>query len=209
KRDCPTCALVEPVLQQLRAQRHLTVYTQDDPSFPAGVKAIDDRSLEVSWHHAVETVPTLLRVEAGAEVARTVGWNRTDWEKLTGISGLGASLPAHRPGCGSLSVDPLKAAALAVRYLGGTLKSRRVELAALEDPVESLFERGWTDGLPVVPPTEVRVLRMLQGTRRAPDEIVAEVPPDLTPASVEKVAINAVMAGCKPEYLPVVRAAGE
>ncbi|MCB1026643.1 MAG: thioredoxin, partial [Microthrixaceae bacterium] len=57
--------------------------------------------------------------------------------------------------------------------------------------------------------TEARVLRMLEGTDRAPDEIVADVPPDLTPATVEKVAINAVLAGCRPEYLPVVLAAVE
>jgi hypothetical protein len=60
-----------------------------------------------------------------------------------------------------------------------------------------------------VPPTERRVLAMLEGTRRAPDQVVAAVPPDLAPCSVEKVAINAVMAGCKPEYLPVVLAAVE
>jgi hypothetical protein len=61
----------------------------------------------------------------------------------------------------------------------------------------------------MVPPTEQRVLTMLEGTSRAPDEIVAQVPPDLVPCTVEKVAINAVMAGCKPEYLPVVLAAVE
>src|ERR1700694_2369678 len=210
KRDCPTCGLIEPVLRQLRgAGVRLTVYTQDDPSFPAGLDAVDDRALEVSWHHAVETVPTLLRVEGGAEVERTVGWNRKDWEALTRVSGLGTSLPAHRPGCGSLSVDPDKAEALAVRFLGAKLKSRRIELASLEDEVQSLFERGWTDGLPVVSPTEARVLRMLEGTTRAPDEIVAVAPPDLVPVTVEKAAINAVMAGCKPEYLPVVLAAVE
>jgi hypothetical protein len=53
------------------------------------------------------------------------------------------------------------------------------------------------------------VLAMLEGTRRSPDEIVAVVPPDLVPCSVEKVAINAVMAGCRPDYLPVVLAAVE
>ena len=73
--------------------------------------------------------------------------------------------------------------------------------------MEALFDRGWTDGLPVVPPTEERVLRMLEGTTRAPDEVVAVVPPDLVEVTVEKVAINAVMAGCKPEYLPWVIAA--
>ena len=80
---------------------------------------------------------------------------------------------------------------------------------ALEDDVDAFDARGWGDGLPVVPPTEARVLRMLEGTDRAPDEVVGVVPPDLTPATVEKVAINAVLAGCRPEYLPVVLAAVE
>lgn len=68
-----------------------------------------------------------------------------------------------------------------------------------------MFTRGWSDGLPVVPPTEARVLAMLAGTRRAPDEVVATVPPDLVDVTVEKVAIAAVMAGCRPEYLPCPR----
>src|SRR6478609_10049417 len=75
--------------------------------------------------------------------------------------------------------------------------------------MEALFDRGWTDGLPVVPPTEARVLRMLEGTTRDAQDMVAVVPPDLVECTVEKVAINAVMAGCKPEYLPVVIAALE
>ena len=57
------------------------------------------------------------------------------------------------------------------------------------------------------PPTEQRVLRMLEGTSMTPDEIVAVVAPDLVEVSVEKVAINAVMAGCLPEHLPWVIAA--
>jgi hypothetical protein len=72
-----------------------------------------------------------------------------------------------------------------------------------------MWSRGWTDGLPLVPPTPARVLAMLEGTTRKPDEVVAVVPPDLAPCTVEKVAINAVMAGCRPEYLPVVLAAVE
>jgi hypothetical protein len=96
---------------------------------------------------------------------------------------------------------------LALRFGGATMRSRRVEIAASEDEFEAMYERGWTDGLPVVPPTERRVLAMLEGTSRGPAEIVATVPPDLVPCSVEKVAINAVLAGCKPEYLPVVLAA--
>jgi hypothetical protein len=150
-----------------------------------------------------------LRVVAGSEEARIVGWKRAEWEAFSGVPGLGPSLPDYRPGCGSLSVDPAHADALLARFAGGRLKSRRVEVAPLEDEMEALFERGWTDGLPAVPPTEARVLRMLSGTSRRPDEIVAVVPPDLAEATVEKIAVNAVMAGCKPEHLPVVLAAVE
>ena len=209
KRSCPTCELVAPVLANLagHAPLPLTVFSQDDPSFPDDVAVTDDTDLAFSYHHEIETVPTLLRVEGGTEVARVVGWNRDEWEHLAGVTGLGDGLPAWRPGCGSLSVDPSLTDALAVRFAGSVLHARRVELATLEDEAEALFDRGWTDGLPVVPPTEARVLRMLAGTHRSADEVVAIVPPNLEPVTVEKVAVNAVMAGCKPEYLPVVLAA--
>ncbi len=209
KRDCPTCALVAPVLAQLAGKLPLTVYSQDDPGFPDGVAVQDDTSLERSWHHEIEAVPTLLRVEGGVERERLQGWHRGEWEALTRVPGLGAGLPEYRPGCGSLSVDPDREPALRARYAAGALHARRVELAAREDEMEAMFARGWTDGLPVVAPTPLRVLAMLQGTTRAPDEIVATVPPDLVPCSVEKVAINAVLAGCLPEHLPVVLAAVE
>lgn len=209
KRDCPTCTLVAPVLAQLAQRAKLTVYTQDDPAFPADVEAVDDRSLRASWHHRIETVPTLLRVESGAETARAVGWQREEWEQLSGVSELGPGLPDWRPGCGSLSVDPNLALDLAVRFGASALKSRRVDLAEREDDLEAAFAHGWSDGLPVVPPTERRVLAMLEGTTRGADEVVAMIPPDMVECTVEKVAINAVMAGCKPEYLPVVLAAVE
>ena len=207
KRDCPTCLLVEPVLQQLAVAGSLTVVSQDDPDFPAGVQVLDDRELESSWRLSIETVPTLLRVKDGAETGRTVGWLRSAWEALTGVSGLGADLPDHRPGCGSRSVEWGVEAELERRYGDRVLTSRVVELADLEDEVEAAYARGWSDGLPVVPPTEARVLAMLAGTARAPDEVVASVPPDLAPCTVEKVAVNAVLAGCLPEHLPVVLAA--
>jgi hypothetical protein len=108
-----------------------------------------------------------------------------------------------------MSVDPDLVDVLRVRFGATTLRSRRIEIADLEDEFELMFQRGWTDGLPVVPPTEARVLRMLTGTGRSPDEIVATVPPDLVDVSVEKVAIAAVMAGCLPEYLPWVLTAVE
>jgi thiol-disulfide isomerase/thioredoxin len=211
KRDCPTCVLVEPVLRDLaRRAGPLAVFTQDDPGFPDLPGAVrDDTTLDVSWRLGVETVPTLIAVDGGREVARTVGWSRVAWEELTGLDGLGDDLPELRPGCGSLSVDPAHVDALRERYEGDRLRARRVEVPPIEDELEAMFDRGWTDGLPVVPPTVPRVLRMLDGTDRAPDEVVAVVPPDLVPCTVEKVAVNAVMAGCKPEYLPVVLAAVE
>ncbi len=207
KRDCPTCETVAPVLRELAKQVDLSVYTQDDLAFPEGVESIDDRELEMSWHWDIEAVPTLIRVEDGEERERALGWQREEWQQLTGVEGLGAGLPDWRPGCGSLSVAPDRVDDLRVRFGGGVLRSRRVELAELEDEYEAMVERGWSDGLPLIPPTEKRVLAMLSGTKRAPDEIVANVPPDLVPCTVEKVAVNAVMAGCKPEYLPVVLAA--
>jgi hypothetical protein len=209
KRDCPTCELVAPVLADIASQVSLTVYSQDDPTFPEGIAVQDDTDLATSWHCKIEAVPTLLRVEKGVEQERAVGWHREEWEALSRVSDLGAGLPDFRPGCGSLSVDPTRQAELVVRFSGAKLRSRRVQLADLEDEVEALYHRGWTDGLPVVPPTEIRVHAMLEGTSRAPEEVVAIAPPDLVDCTVEKVAINAVMAGCKPEYLPVVLAAVE
>jgi thiol-disulfide isomerase/thioredoxin len=208
KESCPTCHLVAPVLAQLVEHSvPLTVYTQDNLLFPPGVSPLDDTALEVSYRLEIEAVPTLVRIEEGRVVDRLAGWSRPEWEALTGVQGLGPDLPEYRPGCGSRSVEPGIAEELAVRYGSNGLRSRPVELAPLEDEIEACFDRGWTDGLPVVPPTPERVLHMLAGTSRNPADIVAVVPPDLAPCTVEKVAINAVLAGCRPEYLPVVIAA--
>jgi len=209
KRDCETCRMIVPVLKRLATTHDLTVFTQDDTSFPPAPTPVDDTSLAVSWHYEIDTVPTLIEVVAGVEQQRTVGWSRAAWEELSGIDGIGPDLPEMRPGCGSLSVDPDLVDELRVRFGASVLGSRRIEVASAEDVMETMFNRGWTDGLPVVPPTEERVLAMLEGTTRPPGEVLACVPPDLVDATVEKVAIAAVMAGCKPEYLPWVLTAVE
>jgi hypothetical protein len=205
KEECETCRMVAPLL----ARFECTVYTQDDPSFPHSVSPLHDADLSVSWHHDIETVPTVIKVMNGIEIDRTVGWVRDEWRRIVGDEHLGEELPAFRPGCGSMSVDPDRVDALRARFGGHVLTARRIELADLDDEMEMMFDRGFTDGLPVVPPTEERVLRMLTGTTRSPDEVVATVPPDLVDVTVEKIAINAVMAGCKPEYLPWVIAGVE
>ena len=209
KEECATCHSVTSVLRELAEATAVTVYTQDDPHFPSSVSPLHDHDLSVSWHHDIETVPTLLRIHEGIELERTVGWSRAEWQRITGVHDLGEDLPVMRPGCGSMSVDPDLVDGLRARFAGERVHSRRIELAELDDEWETMFDRGWSDGLPLVPPTPERVLAMLEGTTRHPQEVVATVPPDLVDVTVEKVAVNAVMAGCRPEYLPWVIAAVE
>ncbi len=91
---------------------------------------------------------------------------------------------------------------------GVNLTSRRVlvddDIAAV---YEYLDERGLTDGLPVIPPSQERVAAMVGGAGMGPEAVVAVLPPDRAEVTVEKVAVNAVMAGCRPEYMPVLIAA--
>src|ERR1700730_3000802 len=85
------------------------------------------------------------------------------------------------------------------------LQSERITLSDSFDAVNDWFyEQRLTDGLPIVPPTAERVEAMLAWTDRDPVEELGEVPTKYGIATVEKVAVNAVMAGCKPEYLPVI-----
>jgi len=92
----------------------------------------------------------------------------------------------------------------------GTLLS---ELASVPDDAEALLEhveaQGWGDGLPVLPPTEARVQAMLDATPLPPSHVVGVVEPRRGEATVEKIAVNAVLAGCRPAYLPAVIAAVE
>jgi len=90
-----------------------------------------------------------------------------------------------------------------------TLQSKRHRVEDTADLIEFCFQQGWSDGLPVVPPTEDRVRAMLAAAKLAPDQQVGYIDHRAVSITAEKVAINAVMAGCKPEYMPVVIAAVE
>ena len=81
--------------------------------------------------------------------------------------------------------------------------------ASPETVLEYFAERGWGDGLPLVPPTESRVAAMVAGSALPGDRIVGTVAPGMGVATVELIAANAVMAGCKPEHMPVLIAALE
>ncbi|MEM7217790.1 MAG: TlpA family protein disulfide reductase [Pseudomonadota bacterium] len=224
KEDCPTCRQVLPLLNALAATSPPLIAigqtVAGNRTLVEGgalrARLLDDAELLVSYEHDVEVVPTLLRSDAdGQVVGRLEGFEKDEWRAFL-TDALGAepvadwdALPQWAPGCGSLSVDPAHAPRLAAMASGSPLRARAVEIGSLDDEFEFLFDQGFTDGLPVLPPTPERVMRMLGGTGRDAQEVVATMPPNLAPATVEKIAINAVMAGCKPDYLPVVIAAIE
>jgi len=89
------------------------------------------------------------------------------------------------------------------------LTSKQFELDSVAEAIEFCYERGWTDGLPVVPPTAERVAAFLERCGRQPGDVLGEVPQRNRTITAEKVAINAVMAGCLPEYAPIVVTAVE
>jgi hypothetical protein len=231
KEDCPTCGIVMPLLDAFhRAHRGaldvlIVGQTADGNAllrerYALTCGILDDSKLKVSYAYDVEMVPAVFVADAdGREQLRLTGFDRAEWEALDrSLAALTdrkhaaidwASLPAWRPGCGSLSVDPRFADRLRAEAENSPLRARQIEIAPADDEFEFMFDQGFTDGLPVVPPTPERVIRMLAGTRRDPQSVVAIVPPNMGEATVEKVAINAVLAGCKPEYLPVVIAALE
>jgi hypothetical protein len=134
------------------------------------------------------------------------------------VEALWVVLPTGQRASGEWIDDTLRRRAeesglLARTPLAGQFPRHRVEVVRSVDAFEEvnrLFEaRGWTDGLPVVPPTLTRVEAMCAASARAPAEVLGEVEPLRGEATVEKVAANAVMAGCRPEHFPVVLAAVE
>src|SRR5499427_5104356 len=95
---------------------------------------------------------------------------------------------------------------------GGTmaeLTSQRYEVKDMAEAIELYYAKGWTDGLPVVPPTENSIWGMLESAGLEPEAEITFIENRQVSVTAEKVAINAVMAGCKPEYMPVVVAAVE
>src|SRR5580765_4916485 len=89
------------------------------------------------------------------------------------------------------------------------LTSKRIEVADALECIEHCYRENMTDGLPVVPPTEQRVQQFIDAVALSPDTKLAEITERARVITVEKLAINAVMAGCLPEYMPVLVAAVE
>ncbi|HEV8143169.1 MAG TPA: hypothetical protein VGQ77_09935, partial [Methylomirabilota bacterium] len=84
------------------------------------------------------------------------------------------------------------------------LLSERLTAEDYDEAVELFYERHWTDGLPIVLPTRQRVEALIEHVRRDPQESLGAIPPKGGDATIEKLAINAVMGGCRPAHFPVV-----
>jgi len=96
---------------------------------------------------------------------------------------------------------------LAAVFPEGRVEKVTIKKDASEEINALFYRRGWGDGLPIIPPTADRVREMLTGTDLPPDRVIATMPPKGGQATVEKIAVNATMAGCRPEYMPLLIAA--
>jgi hypothetical protein len=167
KEDCPTCNEVTPLLEALyRAfgdalDVHLVGQTTEGNALLAQRHALtapvlDDSRLKVSFAYDIDTVPTLFLADAdGRETRVLTGFVRDEWqalaEHLATLTGLPApavdwsGLPAWRPGCGSLSVDPVIAERLRAESENSPLRARRIEIAVQDDPFEFMFDQGFSE----------------------------------------------------------------
>jgi hypothetical protein len=218
KHDCPVCDQVLPALDAagVRVLSQSSAQETEAQAARLGLKRVPelDEELATSERFDPEAVPTLVLLDGGDERGRVEGIDRARMAQLAAEAGVQLALdglPERRVGCASVTHDPEVAARLAARRARaqGRIRSRELRVGELEDPFEALHERGLTDGLPVVPPTPERVVAMLEHTSRDPQDVVATLPPYGGEATVEKVAVNAVMAGCAGPELPVVLAAIE
>ena len=220
--DCPTCRLIAPYLNRLVAGgAPLGGLSQDAAAATEGfarqMEIVFPLELDVDCKRSIElgvvTVPTLFLLDDEGRVARQEpGFDKTVLNELAAVFGIAPvasaqdGAPAMKPGCSSRQLEPqtsdAAAPALDLHSLRGTAASR-FSVPDSDDPHEFCF-RTFGDGLPVVPPTEDRVRRMLDALAMDPHEVVARVPPCFGPATVEKIAANAVMAGCAPEMMRVL-----
>ena len=168
----------------------------------AGQVVAEDPPVETSRAYGLVSVPTAVLIDGDGRIAgRVTGWDQPALAGLieaasallgTRLAGPPAGEPLHKPGCSSkAAIDPELVAAMSSAV--GT------------DEAEEMFERGWTDGLPVIPPTAERVEAMLGGADGGVS--LGPVPPAMGEATLARVAACAVLAGCRPAYFPVVVAA--
>jgi peroxiredoxin len=227
--DCPTCQLTLPYLNALKNEQiHVLGISQDDESSTrAFVQQLGiryevrlDEGLELSRAFDPQSVPTMFLLDKDHRIAHTLeGFDKAGLNQLAALLGHPPIAPEHdgapawKPGCGSRHLEPELSGG--ERAVGGPLLRRqaqaasRVTVADHQDPFEFCMEH-FADPLPVIPPTEDRVQAMVAAAGTPAHEVIARIPPCYGEATTEKIAANAVMAGCKPEMmrvlLPLVRA---
>ncbi|MEO8027713.1 MAG: TlpA disulfide reductase family protein, partial [Bryobacteraceae bacterium] len=222
--DCPTCRLMAPYLNAFGSR--VEGISQDSPEeTDAFVRQLGvripvkvDAGLTLSRHFDPEFVPALYKLDpSGAPVQSWIGFAKADLNALAAEFGLGEVAPAFdgnpavKPGCTSRHREVAADAEPGAEpvYIEAR-RASRIEVPDSADPWEAARELCG-DPLPVVPPTVERVERLIKASGMAPDHIVALVPPNYGPATVEKIAANGVMAGCDPGLMrvliPLVRAA--
>ncbi len=177
-----------------------------------------DPGLVRSRQYDPEFVPALYRIDpAGAVIAAWIGFAKADLNALAAEFGLGEVAPAFdgnpgmKPGCTARQREaPVDTHPGAAPVHVEATRASRIEVAEGDDPWE-IARTLCRDPLPVVPPTVERVERLIQASGLPPDQIVALVAPNYAPATVEKIAANAAMAGCEPALMrvliPLIRAA--
>jgi hypothetical protein len=155
----------------------------------------------VSMALGAGTVPTFVLVADGAPARCLEGWGRDEVGDLVAQAGGdlrgGGDLPDVKPGCQSRHTLDAETQE--------RLEAEDARLAGDDGRVEDLWELGWHDGLPVVPPTPARVRAMLAG--RDPATSLGVLGPAQGEVTFERLAACAVLAGCAPTYWPVVEAA--
>ncbi len=225
--------------EALGANRHRVVVVSQDgdadtrelvDTYDVGVPVLLDVDLETSRTYDPPSVPALFLVGQGGQVEFSgVGFHKEDLNSVAErmLSGLGLPVrtvadlddgaPLMKPGCTSRHLELVGSLEAGVSPEPIDLlperapRASRLELPKDEDPYEYCMNAGFSPFLPVVPPTAERVDAFLAAISHEPDRVVGLVPPCYGPATIEKIAANAVMAGCKPEYMevliPVIRAA--
>jgi peroxiredoxin len=228
--DCPTCQLALPYLNGLKQDSVQVIgLSQDDErstrefvgqlkiSYPVEL----DSGLKISRAYNPQNVPTFYLLDGDGQVQQTlVGFDKKGLNDLASALGqppiapADDGTPAWKPGCSSRHLEP-KGDGAAVESGSKMLRrsgdpASRITLRDDEDPFE-YCRKQFGDALPVVPPTVEKVEAIVKASGLAPETVIARVPPFYGEATVEKIAANAVMAGCVPEImrvlLPLVRAA--
>ena len=229
--DCPTCRLTIPYLNRLSRElgdAAILGISQDGErvtrelveNAPIEFQVAIDLDLTVTRLYDPIAVPTLFLIGNQGLIVRTLdGFDKRALNEIaTAMAGAPLTIaepfdgaPDTRFGCTSRHLEAStegEIAAAANPYVKRGARASRIELDDSVDAFE--YCMGFGDPLPVIPPTVDRVERMFASTPLAPDEVVALIPPNYGTATVEKIAANAVMAGCKPEMMrvliPLVRA---